>query len=447
MSQNTLSFDLIQTEPGVLFRRYFLHSLLSTVMTAAFVLCDTIFIGRGVGSDGLAALNIALPCYTLMTAFAQMLGAGGATAISYSKGQGKDHEANGLFTTAILLAAVVSLSLGALGCIFWKPIAYACGAADSIITLTGQYLTILNGSAVVFVFNNMLGFFVRNDHAPRWAMIASVTGCLLNILLDYLFIFPLGFGMAGAISATVLSSGTSALLLARHFFTKKATLRLDFAGVSLGGLRRILMGGLPNCIAELSTGVVILLFNLRLMQLGGVDAVTSYSIISNTAYVFLAVFGGVNNTIQPLISFNAGAGYYRRVLQFLRYGYGVVFALCATLVAIGELFPHIIVQVFIANPSDAILSCAVPAIRFYFAAYLLMCFNMVSATFLQSVEQARAASVLSFCRGFLFLVPFLYLLSGLLGINGVWLTVPASELLTFAGAVLLVGRMVRLYRE
>lgn len=447
MSENMPSLDLLQAEPGALFRRYFLHSLLSTVMTAAFVLCDTIFIGRGVGSDGLAALNIALPCYTLMTAFGQMLGAGGATAISYSKGQGKDHEANGLFTTAILLAAVVSLSLGALGCLFWEPIAYACGADDSIIVLTGQYLSILNGSAVVFVFNNMLGFFVRNDHAPRWAMISSVTGCLLNIVLDYLFIFPLGFGMAGAISATVISSGVSALLLTRHFFTKKATLKLDFSGIRLAGLGRILRNGLPNCIAELSTGVVILLFNLRLMQLGGVDAVTSYSIISNTAYVFLAVFGGVNNTIQPLISFNAGAGHYRRVLQFLRYGYTVVFGLCAVLVAIGELFPHAIVQIFISQPTDAILSCAVPAIRFYFSAYLLMCFNMVSATFLQSIEQARAAAVVSFCRGFLFLVPLLYLLSGLLGINGVWLTVPASELLTFAGAVLLVWRMTKQYQE
>ena len=158
---NQPSSETLLTQPvSRLFFQYFRSNLVSSLMLAVYVLFDTIFIGWGVGSQGLAALNITLPCYSLEIGFAQMMGMGGATALSICRGQGKEEEANSYFTAAVLFTCIFSLIIGILGAVFWRPIAYLGGADDSIIELVGQYLRILNGGAILFVVNNFLGVFI-----------------------------------------------------------------------------------------------------------------------------------------------------------------------------------------------------------------------------------------------------------------------------------------------
>ena len=183
MSQPCESAQLLQQPVRSLFFRYFRSNLVSSLMLAVYVLFDTIFIGWEIGSQGLAALNITLPCYSLEIGFAQMMGMGGATALSICRGKGEEKEGNRYFTVAVCTVVVVSTIVGILGGIFWRPIAVLGGADPSIVELVGDYLRILNGGAVLFVVNNFLGVFVRNDGDPQRVMAAGIISCLFNILL------------------------------------------------------------------------------------------------------------------------------------------------------------------------------------------------------------------------------------------------------------------------
>lgn len=439
---NQPSSETLLTQPvSRLFFQYFRSNLVSSLMLAVYVLFDTIFIGWGVGSQGLAALNITLPCYSLEIGFAQMMGMGGATALSICRGQGKEKEANSYFTAAVLFTCIFSLIIGILGAVFWRPIAYLGGADDSIIELVGQYLRILNGGAILFVVNNFLGVFIRNDHDPQRVMAAGIVSCLLNIVLDYVCIFLFDWGMAGAAGATAFSGFISILIMLTHFLKPDCSLKFRFSDLQLfSRLKRIWQNGLPSLIAECSSGLIILLFNIQLMSKGGVAAVTCYSIISNVAYLFLAVYTGTSSTLQPLCSINAGAGNIHRVKQFFLLG--VITVLCASLcfVLIGEFFPIAVVSIF-TEPTPDLVEVAVYAIRIYFIAYLPMGLNIISATFHQSLEASREATLISLGRGLFFLVPVLFLLSFLFGVGGIWATVPVSEFLTLLLSALLLKRL------
>lgn len=321
MSQPCESAQLLQQPVRSLFFRYFRSNLVSSLMLAVYVLFDTIFIGWGIGSQGLAALNITLPCYSLEIGFAQMMGMGGATALSICRGKGEEKEGNRYFTVAVCTVVIVSTIVGILGGIFWRPIAVLGGADPSIVELVGDYLRILNGGAVLFVVNNFLGVFVRNDGDPQRVMAAGIISCLFNILLDYVCIFLLDWGMAGAAGATAFSGFISILIMLTHFKSKSCRLHLCFSDWKLfSRLKRICQNGVSSLIAECSAGLIILLFNIQLMSKGGVTAVTCYSIISNIAYLFLAVYNGASATLQPLCSVNLGAGCYQRVRQFFHLG-------------------------------------------------------------------------------------------------------------------------------
>lgn len=441
MSNESYSSELLTQPEGKIFYRYFFNNLISSLMLAIYIFFDTIFVGQGIGPDGLAALNITFPCYSMEIGFAQLMGMGGATALSICRGQGKEEDANRYFTVSVLFTTIVSLVVGILGAVFWKPIAYLGGADDSIAPLVGEYLFFLNGFAVLFVINNFLGVFVRNDHNPQRVMTAGIVSCLLNIVLDYVFIFIFDWGMAGAAGATTLSGFLSILIMCTHFFQKNCHLKFVFSELHFWQrLKRIFQNGLPSLIAEWSSGLVILLFNVQLMKKGGVPAVTCYSIITNIAYLFLAVYNGTSATLQPLCSLNIGAGNISRVRKFFRLGAFTALTASSLFVLVGEFFPKTIIGLF-TEPTTEVLNIGLYAIRIYFIAYLPMGLNIVTATFHQSMESFREATLISLSRGLFFLIPVLFVLSNLFNLNGIWATVPLSELLTLFVSTWMLKRL------
>ena len=247
--------------------------------------------------------------------------------------------------------------------------------------------------------------------------------------------------MAGAAGATAFSGFISILIMLTHFKSKSCRLHLCFSDWKLfSRLKRICQNGVSSLIAECSAGLIILLFNIQLMNKGSVTAVTCYSIISNIAYLFLAVYNGASATLQPLCSVNLGAGCYQRVRQFFHLGVKTVLVASGLFVLVGELFPRVIVGIF-TEPTPQVVSMAVYAIRIYFIAYLPMGINIITSTFHQSLESFREATLISLARGLIFLVPALFLLGEVFGVNGIWATVPVCEGLTLLLSVLLLRRL------
>ena len=205
------------------FARYTILSVLGTLGVSCYILADTFFVSKGVGTDGLAALNLAIPVYNFIHGTGLMLGMGGATKLSVCKSQGKQEEVNRFFTNTVYLAILFSGAFFLLGLFFSDQLAILLGADANVLEMTDTYLKWLLLFAPAFILNDVLLCFVRNDESPQLSMIAMLIGSFSNIVLDYIFIFPMQMGIFGAIFATGLSPIISIVMMLPHWTRKKNT--------------------------------------------------------------------------------------------------------------------------------------------------------------------------------------------------------------------------------
>lgn len=418
------------------FTKYVSFSIFSMLGLSLYVLADTFFIAQGIGSDGLTALNLVLPVYSLMNGLGLLLGMGGATRYSIFLSEGRTQEGNTVFSmtaiTAVLLG-VLFLSAGLPAC---GPLVQMLGADAATSPLAESYLKTIFSFAPGFLLNNVMVCFIRNDKAPNLSMAAMLTASASNIVLDYVFIFPFEMGMFGAALATGLAPVFSLCVLSSHFLRKKNRFRPTGKGWNTGGLLRVFSLGLPAFLTEVSSGVVILVFNQILLVISGNTGVAAYGIIANLALIGTAVFTGIGQGLQPLASSSFGKGDFRKAKRFLQLALvlasvlGVCFYLC------GLIFPAEIASVFNREAQAELANMAVNGIRLYFLSFLCMGINIVLSAFFGAVSLPKQAFAVSAARGFLAVLPLALILPKLLGVNGVWLVIPISELITLlVGAV------------
>lgn len=251
------------------FARYVSLNVLSMAGLSCYILADTYFISAGVGSNSIAALNLALPAYSLLNGIGLMVGMGGATRYSILRGEGREDEANQVFTHAAGMAALLGILFTAAGLLFSWEIAGALGASGQVQELASIYLRTLLTFSLLFLFNNLLVCFIRNDGQPNLSMAAMLVGCLSNVVLDYVFIFPLGMGMFGAALATCVAPCIGILISSTHFLRGKNSFRPVRCPLNGKQVRGILSLGVSSLITEVSSGIVMLLFNQILLSLSG----------------------------------------------------------------------------------------------------------------------------------------------------------------------------------
>lgn len=402
---------------GRIFLSYLWPSAAGALVSSVYILIDTIFIGRIFGSQGLAALDLALPLYNVFMALGYLLGVGGAAAYSIRLGQDQSiiwHSILG----GLGLSAVVSLGGQLL-------LARSC---PSMVYLR-DYLGVLLIFAPFFIFTALLAPIVTNDGAPRLAMWALACGAGLNIILDFLFIVGFGWGMAGAALATGLAAMCSAGILAVRFLSARTGMDLAPRPLSRQVALVIITNGFPSFLAELGAGLTILFFNRVLMSLAGEEGVAVHGILANISLVCLALFTGIGQASQPLVSHNYGLRRWRGVRQVRNLALASAVLLGTIICLSGQIFPRAIAAVFVRGDSE-LLTAAVRGIRLYFWAFLPMGANAALMIYYQSLEFARHAALLSVGRICLFIPLGLVLLPSWLGLEGVWLVMPFAECLS-----------------
>lgn len=421
--------NLLKDNVVKLYFKYFFPTMCAALSTSIYILFDTIFIGQGVGSKGLTALNISLPIYSIYFGTGLLIGIGGSTLMSIEKGRGHEDKANKIFTLSFILGLILATFYCIIGFVFLEKIALLLGATKEIMPFVKEYMIVVIVGTIPFVMGSVMAPFIRADKAPKKAMFAVIFSGFLNIVLDYVFVFPLNMGMRGAAIATVFSYTISCLILLSHLLSKNNTLRFKKGFYKISNVIRIIKCGLPSLFIEVSLGFVIFIFNKQILKIIGDDGVTAYSIISNTAIIVVALFNGISQTIQPLVSINMGANLKERAVKLRNLGLctalviGIFsFILCIT-------FPEQIVRIFV-KPSKEVLAIAINSIRIYSTAFIIMGINMVIGAYFQSIELAKKSFIIAFCRGLLFVSICVFILPIFLGINGVWLSVPIGELLT-----------------
>lgn len=419
-----------------LFVRYSSLNVLGAIGLSCYFLADTFFIAKGMGTKGLAALNIAIPAFSLMNGSGLMLGMGGATKYSIFKGQGSAKNANAVFTNTLYLAAFFSALFVAAGFLFSDKIALALGADEAIFDMTEIYLRVILLFSPAFVMNNLFISFVRNDGQPQLAMLAMLVGSFFNIIMDYVFIFPLDMGIFGAVLATGCSPIVSLMVLSTHMLRGNNQFHFTASRPSFSMGRSLMLLGLPSLFSELSSGIVMIVFNYLILSFAGNTGVAAYGVIANISLVVVAVYTGISQGIQPLLSRSCGQNDLYGIRQVLRYAIITLLAVSAVIYAFIFSFAAPITEVFNSEGSRQMAEIAVPGLRLYFTAVPFVGFNIIMSVFFTSTDRPLPAHIITLLRGMILVVPMAFLLSFAAGMNGLWLTFPATE-----GLVALFGVM------
>ena len=421
--------NLLKDKESKVFFHYLVPAVCSTLVTSVYLLVDTLIIGQGVGALGISALNIFMPFFLLFNGIGLLFGIGSGILISSEDGMGNKKKANQYFATGFVSILSIAIILGLIWNYYLQPLCVILGANSDTIDLVLEYGKCIMAFAPVFMMSNYFAPIVRNMKNPKLVMCAVLTGSVLNVILDYVFVFPMDMGMFGAAAATVIGSLTTLLVLSTHFIKKQNRVKINKETISLNLLAPIFKCGFSSLIMEVASGFVIFIFNIQILKYIGNNGIVVYGIISNCVLVGLALFNGVAQAAQPIIATNFGAGLNTRVKKVLKYALITTTIIGVSLFAVVFLFTGQIIKVFVQANSE-ILSVGIPALRLYLSAFCIMNINILISSYFQSVGKEKVAIYISIIRGFLLNIVLAFLLPSVLPATVLWVVVPVSELIT-----------------
>ena len=425
------------------FFKYISLNMLGALGLSGYIMADTFFVANRLGSDGLAALNLAIPIFGLINGLGILLGIGGATRYSICRYQGDEDRANRTFTLSLLTGLGLGIILALLGAFCARPIALLLGANTDTLPLCIVYLRTVLLFSPCFLLNHVMVCFVRNDGNPKLAMTAMLTGSLANIALDYLFLYPLNMGIFGAALATGTAPVIGLCLSSLHSLTGRNQYRLARPAAPVRSLTDVAGLGSAAFLNEFTSCMVLALYNALMLRAAGTVGVAAYGVVANLALMALALFTGLSQGAQPLISQSYGRGDHHTVRQLCRLALLVSCLVGLALALIAQFGAEPLAALFNRDGDPELARLAVSGLRIYFWGFLFAGPNIIAASFLGAVEQPRASFLLSLFRGGIGIAALVLLLAWLLGVTGIWLAFPVTELLTLFLALGASRRVLR----
>jgi len=265
-------------------------------------------------------------------------------------------------------------------------------------------------------------------------MIAVISGGVLNVILDIVFVFPLNMGMAGAAIASVLGSLCTIVILLFHFASKTNGLKFSLESFTFAQIGRVFKNGFTSFLVEITSGIVIFIFNIELLKCVGDNGVAMYGVICNTAIIVTCLCNGINQAAQPILSTNFGAGLHERISNVRSLGIKTAIVICSIPAILGLAIPNFFTCIFL-NPNEEILAMSPMAIRIYFIGFFVMGINMFAVGYFQSTAKPMLSLIVCLLRGCVLSIVFVTILAPLLGIVGIWMSVPLGEIVTLFIAI------------
>lgn len=407
-------------------------NVLSMIALSCYILADTFFVAKRLGSDGLAALNIAIPVFNVIHGSGLMLGVGGAIRFNVSRSRGENAEGDAAFTHSVGMAIVLTAVYYIAGIFFVTPISHLLGADADTIMMTQTYIRVLLFFSPAFMINNILQSYVRNDGNPQLAMAAMVSGSLSNILFDYIFMFVFNMDILGAAVATGFSPVVSMAVISPYIIKRKNNFSLIRCRFSPKLTKLILSGGLPSLVTEISSGAVIFVFNALILGIKGNIGVAAYGVIANLSLVVISIYTGIAQGIQPLASKYHAVGNNNNLRSILKYAVSAVSVLSALIYIFVFFKADLIAALFNSEGKAQLGDIAVYGLRLYFLGCPFAGFNIVISSFFISADKPKSANAVSFLRGLVLIIPMSILLSVVGKITGLWLSFPTTEAIVSA---------------
>lgn len=438
LSMKRDSIELGTLNVAVLFKKYFFPTLLGMLSISAVTTIDGIFVGHGIGSDGIAAINICIPLLMFFTGIGLILGGGCSVVASIHLSRKKVKAARLNITQALLIVSLLVAALSILIMMFPKETAKILGASEHLSPMVVDYLMWSVPSWTFQMWTTISLFIIRLDGAPKLAMCCSLIAALLNVILDWLFIFPLNWGITGAAFATSISVIAGSLIAIIYLLHYAERLRLCLIKISIKSIRLMIRNidyqcriGFSAFLTEMTLATLMFMGNVIFMKYLGDNGVAAFGIACYYIPFVFMIGNAIAQSAQPIISYNWGLGYAKRVMTTERIALATSIVCGGIITFIFCFFPHSLVGLFISLDEET-ASIAINGFPYFSIAFIFFILNLCIIGYYQSVERIKSAIFYAVFRGFIFLIPCFILLPKLIGVKGIWLALAASEILTIA---------------
>lgn len=408
---------------------------------------DGFFVAHAVGTEGLSAINIVMPFIPLTIVLATMLGTGGSALVAAQLGAGKKRHARENFSLLVLVCVFLSTLIAVLGMSFLRPILYFFGADDALYPLCEVYAIPLFVSTPLTMAGLILDIFLVAAGQPRLAMLSSFVGGIVNMVLDYILLFMLGWGLEGASVATATGYSISAFVGLYYFAIHRRGGTLRFVR-PIWRLRAVLsaMGnGSSEMVMQLSMSLIMIVMNNTMMRLAGADGVAAIAISEYISGLLTAIYMGYAEGVAPLVSFNYGKCDTHALRKILRRSLTIIAVFSLVTTAVSILIAAPVTGIF-APAGTHVYELAVHGFRIHATAFLFLGFSMYGSSFFTALGDGRTSALLSVWDTLVCLLGFLLLLPYIFGVDGVFMATPAADFLGASLTFLLLWRKRRQYR-
>ena len=438
--------DLQKNSIGKTLFRYALPSTMAVWIFALYTMVDGMFVGRGVGPDALAAVNLALPYISIMFAISILVTIGAATIVGVKKGAGEHEEASRLFSTTIYALLIFGGTVCTLSYIFIDEIAWMLGARGHLIPLVREYLKTLLMFNTFYLVAYSMEVFVKVDGFPKRELFAICCAALTNIVLDYILVIELGMGLRGAAIATGSAQILQGILLLLHFtgkFKEKGTIKFVRTLPSVKEVIRFVKIGLPDCVTEMSAGLILLAFNNAILMYLGTSELTAFSVIGYANNLMLLTMIGLTQGMQPIVTFLRGRKAYEDITAVVNLTMRAAFIICTGSYAFVFFFGDMLAAMFLSDAE--LISLSHQLMKIFCVTFIFMGLNVVISGFFTAMEKPVHAGAISVLRGGALAMGLLAVLPVMFGNQAIWSVAPASEISVFIISLTLVRKQFKYF--
>lgn len=428
--------DFLNGQIKPMYLKYLSAAFGSAMITSIYSIVDMAMVGQYQGPTGTAALAVVAPVWNVIYSLGLLMGIGGSVIYSTKRGgkRGNTGDENQYFTAAVIGSVILSLAAWAAVLLAEEPILRFFGANDTLLPFAREYMRPILAVFPLFLFNQMLAAFLRNDNHPELATLGVLGGGIFNVFGDYIFVFTLDMGIYGAGLATAIGSAISFGIMLTHLISGKNSLAFVWPTALWGKLREISITGFSTFFIDVAMGILTVLFNRQIMKYLGADALAIYGPLINVSTFVQCCAYSVGQAAQPIISTNYGAGRGKRIEQTLRLALYTAACFGIFWTALSFICPNLYIRIFM-NPTARILAMAPSIIRRYSLSFLLLPLNIFSTYYFQAILKPRAAFVVSISRGLIISGALILLLPVVAGAQMIWFAMPITELLVMFYAV------------
>ena len=438
--------SLAEEKISKLLIKYSVPAILSMLITSLYNIVDRAFIGaiKDVGALAIAGLGVTMPIFTLIVSFGVLISMGATTNIAIKLGEGNRKEAEKYLGNAFIFSIIVALAIMVIGLSFINPILKIFGASSDTIIYAKEYISVILIGSVSCITGFTLNNIIRVDGSPKFAARTMILGCLINVILDPIFIFTFNMGIRGAAIATVLTQVIVFMVIIWYFLSNKSTMKLKRENfrLEIKTVKKIILLGIAPFLMELATSFVSLIMNNALKIYGGDLAIGAMTAVTSIVLIFIMPIFGINQGVQTIIGYNYGAKKYKRAKDSLKLAilYSTIISVIGLILI--EIFPSIFISIF--STDSELMNIAISGLRVYALTLPLIGIILIGPAYFQAIGKVKQSMFLSVLRQVIVLIPVLYILPKFINLNGVWVAQPITDIIS---AVIIVFLLVKEFRS